>query len=64
MTEFLYVLGIIFSITIISFVMINIKQIVTGQKFSGTCASANPALRNQMGECPGCGLKVDEPCED
>ena len=62
MNQFLYVLAIIFGFFILAFVMINLRHIVTGQKFRGTCASANPALRNEIGECPSCGMKVEEPC--
>jgi hypothetical protein len=30
-----------------------------GGEFPGTCASNNPYLRNEVGECPGCG-KAEE----
>lgn len=33
--------------------------LVRGGEFVGTCASNNPYLRNEIGECPGCG-KADE----
>jgi hypothetical protein len=33
--------------------------LVRDGEFPGTCASNNPYLRNEIGECPGCG-KADE----
>ena len=63
MTEFLYTLLIIFAVFGISFAMINLRQIFTGKEFRGTCASNNPALKEQIGECSVCGKKADEPCK-
>jgi hypothetical protein len=62
MTEFLYVLGIIFAFFGMAFIMINIRQIFTGNEFRGTCASNNPMLKNQLGECTVCGKKVEDDC--
>jgi hypothetical protein len=53
--EFLYVLAIIFGVFGISFIMINIRHIVTGKEFRGTCATNNPMLKNQIGDCQVCG---------
>jgi hypothetical protein len=63
MQEFLVVLSIIFVTFGISFVMINLRQVVTGQEFRGTCASNNPMLKDALGECTICGKKVGEECE-
>ena len=62
--EFVYTLAIIFSVFGISFLLMNIKGVVKGKaEFSGTCASNNPALRNELGECGFCGKK-DTECEN
>lgn len=61
--EFLYILVIIFGVFGISFLLINLRQVVTGQEFRGTCASNNPMLKNEIGECTVCGKKPEEDCE-
>lgn len=61
--EFLYVLAIVFCIFGVSFILINIRHIVTGNEFRGTCASNNPMLKNQIGDCQVCGKKADEECK-
>jgi len=61
--EFLYVLGIIFVAFGLSFALINIRQIFTGKEFRGSCASNNPMLKNQIGECPVCGKNASEECK-
>ena len=61
--EFLYVLAIIFVVFGLSFALINIRQIFTGQEFRGTCATNNPMLKNQIGECTVCGKGPDEECK-
>lgn len=61
--EFLYVLGIIFVVFGVSFLLINIRQIFTGKEFRGTCATNNPMLKTQIGECTVCGKKADEACK-
>lgn len=63
MSEFLYILMIIFGFFGISFILINLRHIVTGNEFRGTCASNNPMLKNQIGECTVCGKKADEECK-
>jgi len=60
---FLYVLAIIFAVFGLSFVMINIRHILTGNEFRGTCATNNPMLKNQIGDCQVCGKKADEACK-
>ena len=60
MNEFLYTLIIIFSAVGISFMLINIQQIVTGKEFRGTCATNNPLLKNKVGECGVCGKLPEE----
>lgn len=66
MNEFLVVLLIIFVTFGFSFVMINLRQVVTGKEFRGTCASNNPMLKDQLGECTLCGKNLEdgEACED
>lgn len=61
--EFLYVLAIVFLAFGISFAMINIRQIVTGKEFRGTCATNNPMLKSKLGDCEVCGKKPDEECK-
>lgn len=63
MNEFLYTLVIIFGVFAISFIMINIRYIVSGQEFRGTCATNNPMIKNNLGECGVCGKKPDEDCK-
>jgi hypothetical protein len=61
--EFLSILAIIFVTFGISFILINIRHILTGNEFRGTCATNNPMLKNQIGECTVCGKKPDEECQ-
>ena len=63
MMEMLYIVAIIFGIFLISFGLINIRQILTGKEFRGTCATNNPMLKNQLGECSVCGKKPEEECK-
>ncbi len=58
--EFLYILSIIFGFFLVSFIMINLRHIFTGNEFRGTCATNNPMLKDQLGECTVCGKKADE----
>ena len=60
---FLYVLAIVFVTFGLSFVLINIRQILTGKEFRGTCATNNPMLKSQIGECEVCGRKPEEECQ-
>ncbi len=61
--EFLYVLTIIFVVFGLSFMMINLRNIVTGKEFRGTCATNNPMLKNEIGECSVCGKSPEEDCK-
>ena len=38
--------------------------LVKGGEFRGTCATNNPMLTNEIGECSVCGAKPDEACQD
>jgi hypothetical protein len=62
--QFLYTLAIIFVAFGLSFVLINIRHIITGNEFRGSCATNNPMLKNNIGECTVCGRTADEPCGD
>lgn len=61
--EFLVVFGIVFGVFGISFILINIRHIITGNEFRGTCASNNPMLKSEIGECSVCGKTADEACK-
>ena len=61
--ELLYILSVIFTVFGLSFIMINIRQIVTGQEFRGTCATNNPMVKDKFGDCIVCGKKADEACK-
>lgn len=61
--EFIYVLVIVFVVFGLSFLLINIRHVVTGNEFRGTCATNNPMLKNQIGDCSVCGKKADEECK-
>ena len=36
---------------------------MTGQDFRGTCATNNPMVKNNFGDCTVCGKKADEACK-
>ena len=36
---------------------------VKNGEFRGTCASSNPMLKNEMGDCPVCGKTPEEECK-
>ena len=61
--EFLYTLLIVGGVFGLSFMMINIRQLVTGKEFRGTCATNNPMLKDNLGECTVCGKKPEEECK-
>ncbi len=63
MNEFLYTAAIIFVVFGVSFVLINLRQVLTGKEFRGTCATNNPMLKNEIGECTVCGKSADEACK-
>lgn len=58
--ELLSMIGLIFLVVGGAFLMINIRNIFTGQEFRGGCASNNPMLREKIGDCPVCGKSADE----
>jgi hypothetical protein len=48
----------------LSFAMIATRIIlVKDGEFRGTCASNNPMLKNEIGECSVCGKKPGEECK-
>lgn len=63
MTGLLPTFAIIFSVFLIAFCLINIRQIFTGKEFRGTCATNNPMIKNSLGECNVCGKKPEEDCQ-
>jgi hypothetical protein len=36
---------------------------IKGGEFRGSCASNNPMLKNEIGECTVCGAKPEEECK-
>ncbi|WP_236975919.1 hypothetical protein [Membranihabitans maritimus] len=64
MSDFLQTLLIVFTIFGVSFLLINIRHIVKGEEFRGTCANNNPMLQSKVGECTVCGKKPGEECAD
>ncbi len=62
--SFLYVFLIIFVVFGLSFVLINIRQIVTGNEFRGSCATNNPMLKDEFGNCSVCGNTPDGDCNE
>lgn len=63
MSTFFTMLLVIFTVFGLSFLMINIRQLVVGKEFRGTCATNNPMLKNQIGDCTVCGKKPEEECK-
>jgi len=63
MDQFLYTLVVVFGFILVSFFLINLRHIFTGQEFRGTCASNNPMLSKEIGECSVCGSKPGEACQ-
>lgn len=63
MAQFLYLFLVIFLVFGVSFILINLRQVVTGNEFRGTCASNNPMLKNKVGNCDVCGKKPEEDCQ-
>ena len=63
MIECLYILTIRLIVVGISFILINLRQVVTGKEFRGTCASNNPMLKSKVGDCTVCGKKPEEECK-
>lgn len=63
MSSFFYILAIIFGVFGISFILMNIRHIVTGNEFRGTCATNNPMVKDEFGDCSLCGKKPEEDCK-
>ncbi|MCX8212094.1 MAG: hypothetical protein OTI34_13660 [Lewinella sp.] len=63
MSEFIYLFLVIFAVFGAAFVLINIRHLVTGNEFRGTCASNNPMLTNKVGNCDVCGKNPNEDCK-
>ena len=61
--EFLNTLLIIFGFFAVSFALINIRYILTGREFRGTCSTNNPFLKDNFGDCSVCGRSPDEACK-
>ena len=61
--EFLYIFLIIAGTFGISFMLINIRYIFKGEEFRGSCATNNPMIKNDFGDCTVCGKKADEACK-
>ncbi|MBX2815795.1 MAG: hypothetical protein KTR24_07350 [Saprospiraceae bacterium] len=61
--QFLTTLLIVFVVFGISFLLINLRHVVTGKEFRGTCATNNPMVKDKFGECTVCGKKPDEECK-
>lgn len=48
----------------LAFAAIGVKVILKKNgRFAGTCATNNPMLVNEIGECSVCGSKPDEACK-
>jgi len=62
--SFLYIFLIIFGTFGISFFLINIRHIFTGNEFRGTCSSNNPMVKDKFGNCNVCGKGPDEVCKN
>lgn len=60
--EFIKLFAIIFAAFGISFILINIRHLFTGNEFRGTCATNNPMLKSKVGDCTVCGKKAGEDC--
>ena len=61
--EFLQMAGVIFLVFGVCFMLINIRHIITGNEFRGTCATNNPLLKNKIGDCTVCGKKPEQDCQ-
>ena len=63
MSQFLAIFLIIFTVFGLSFFLINIRYVFTGNEFRGTCATNNPMLKNEIGECTVCGKTPEQDCQ-
>jgi hypothetical protein len=63
MDQFLYMVLVVFGFVFVAVLLINIRHFMTGKEFRGTCATNNPLIRDQFGECTVCGSKTGESCK-
>jgi len=63
MSEFLSTFGIVAGVIGMFYITMNLRYWFTGEEFRGTCASNNPMLKDQLGDCTLCGKKADEVCK-
>ncbi len=61
--ETLIVFGVIFVVFASAYLLINLRGVIKGEEFRGTCATNNPMLKNTFGDCTVCGKKADEDCK-
>jgi hypothetical protein len=61
--KFFMMFALIFAFFGIGFILINIRHILSGKEFRGTCASNNPMLKSKLGECSVCGKVPGEACK-
>lgn len=64
MSNFIITLLIVFVVFGLSFILINIRHIIIGEEFRGTCSSNNPMLKDNLGSCTMCGRESGEECGD
>ena len=50
MQDFFAMFALTLGVFVVSFAMINIRHIFTGNEFRGTCAQVNAKLKNEIGE--------------
>ena len=60
--ELLAIIVIMFVAFGVSFLLINIRHLVKGEEFRGTCATNNPMVKDKFGDCTTCGAKVGDAC--
>ena len=63
MANMAYQLLIIFGLFAICILLMNVRYLFTGKEFHGSCASNNPLIKNNFGECTVCGKKPEEACK-
>lgn len=55
--------GIVAAVIFGFYISMNLRYWVKGEEFRGTCASNNPMLKDELGDCTLCGKKVGEDCK-
>lgn len=63
MVQLLLTIAVFSGVLLVCFVLLNIRHILTGRQFQGSCSQMNPILRDKIGECSVCGKKADEMCK-